>query len=108
MKIKLGWKVILGLFIMIMAFGLKAQEIDLVIKDAQTKAASGDIEGAATAYHKVLKIDNANEEARRGLADAVIQGYTKDPHSEQPDFLNTIGNGEDIHAALFSTEISHS
>lgn len=104
MTIGLKSKIGIGLLGWILALGLAAtnnvSNTDLRVQEARSKAEVGDLEGAAAAYHRLLKIDNTNEKARRGLADAIIKGQANDPEAEHPDVLNGIVKEDEIQAAL--------
>lgn len=109
MKIGLGWTLGIMLFSMVVSYRVAAETdvlVDSVIEEAKKKSEKGDLDGAAAMYHKALKMDSKNEEARRGLADAVVEGHIKDPEAEQPDVLHTIMKEEDIQAALPSIQFS--
>jgi thioredoxin-like negative regulator of GroEL len=108
MKIKSVLKIGLGLLAVIMALEVSAAELDLVLEEARTKAAKGDVLGAAAAYHQALKLDNSNVEARHGLADAVIQGHVMDPHAEEADVLHPIMKKNDNDEVLSSVSLPFS
>lgn len=80
-----------GLLIAMATFGVQAKpDVDLLLEQARIRLEAEDTEGAAAAYHKVLQLDDKNAEARRGLAEALVKGHVKDPHSEQADVLNPL------------------
>lgn len=91
---KLGFrgKMAVGLLGLALGSFTYAANIDIedLMQEAKSKVAEGDLESAAVLYHRVLEIESRHPEARRALAQVIINAGIKEPYAEETDALNAL------------------
>lgn len=96
-SIKMTARLLILFISLLMAFrAVAASDLDVLLEEARSRAANGDIDGAAHAYHKALQMDAKNDEARQGLSEAITAGHLQEPHAEEPDVLKAIDPTKDV------------
>jgi len=110
MKIHSLWKIAAGILITTLgmpAFSTESENESLraqhnffsVMVEAREKIAIGDLEGAAAAYYRGLKMDNPDPRVRQALAELLIEAHANNPEAEYPDLLKAIEDNLDTNAS---------
>lgn len=82
-----GYLKLSGVFLILIAAATAvfASTPEKYLSEAAHKAKQGNLEAAAVLYQKTLNLDKNNAEARKGLANVLMEARLKDPEVEQSD-----------------------
>lgn len=64
-----------------------ADAVQVLMQEAKSKAAKGDLSGAAVVYQEILEMDKNNEAARQGLKLLIVKGQAAEPNAESSEVM---------------------
>lgn len=101
MKVSSLWTMIMGVVIATLGMPAFSTESEnetsqiqhnffSVMVEARAKIATGDLEGAAAAYYRGLKMDNPDPRVRQALVELLMEAHANEPEAEHSDLLKAI------------------